>query len=69
MVDHNFKAKVTESEVFKAFPSFKQDIYTNRKVLSRLEDYFGQAQRLGLEYIKQNPNLTLSDINLIKSIL
>ena len=69
MKNHQFKEKVEQSEVFQSFPKFKQDIYLGHKVLSRLEDLHGQAERLGINYIKQNPSLTISDINLINSIL
>lgn len=69
MTDAQFKILMESSEVFKAFPKFKQNIYLNLKVQQRLQDYYGQAQRHGMDYIRQNPHLTISDIKLIESIL
>ena len=69
MNDQQFRTLIENSEVFKAFPLFKQNIFLAPKVLSRLKDYHHQAEKYGIDYLKQNPNLTASDVNLIESIL
>lgn len=69
MTDAQFRALVEASEVFKNFGKFKQDIFLRPKVLARLKDYHHQAEKYGIEYLKQNPNLTISDVTLIDSIL
>jgi len=69
MTDAQFKILMESSEVFKAFPKFKQNIFLSNKSIQRLQDYYEQAKRYGIEYLKQNPHLTISEINLIESIL
>lgn len=62
------KQAIKESEYFQSYPSFKQNITLQKKNLEHLHDLYGQASRLGLDYLKQNQNITVSDFNLIKSI-
>ena len=69
MTDAQFRALIENSEVFKAFGQFKKDIFLKAKVLHRLKDYHHQAEKYGIAYLKQNPNLTTSDVALIESIL
>lgn len=69
MTDSQFRSLIENSDVFKSFPKFKQNIFVAPKVIQRLKDYFHQAEINGIDYLKQNPNLTISDVNLIKSVL
>lgn len=69
MTDSQFRALMEASEVFKSFPIFKQNIFLSLKCQKRLKDYYQQAEKHGIAYLKQNPNLTQSDVNLIESIL
>ena len=69
MTDQQFRALIECSEIFKAFPKFKQNLTLKLTAVQKLKDYYEQALRHGIDYLKQNPNLTISDVNLIESIL
>jgi len=69
MNETQFKYLVENSDVFKSFPAFKQNITVKRKVLNHLHDLYGQAERHGISYLKQNPNNSSTDVKLIESIL
>lgn len=69
MNDQQFRALVEASEVFKSFEKFKQLITIKNSNLNKLRVYHAQAERYGVEYLKQNPHLTVSEVNLIESML
>ena len=69
MNDHQFKILIENSEVYKSFEKFKQGLILSHKSIQRLKDYHHQAEKYGIDYLKQNPNLTASDVKLIESIL
>ena len=69
MNDQQFRQLIEASEVFKNFPVFKQRLILNHLNLARLKDYHHQAEKYGIGYLKQNPNLSISDVALIDSLI
>ena len=69
MTDNNFRQLIEESPVFISYEGFRQNIIRNSKNIQRLKIYFQQAEKYGIEYLRQNQNLTISDVNLIDCIL
>lgn len=69
MTDSQFRALIEASEVFKAFEKFKRDITVKHANIQRLKVYYEQAEKYGIDYLKQNPNVRVSEINLINSVL
>lgn len=69
MNDAQFRALVEASEVFQAFEKFKQMLTVKLSNLNKLRIYYAQAERYGIEYLEQNPNLTVSEVSLIGSML
>lgn len=63
------KSAIQKSEHFEAYPVFKKRITLDKKNMERLHDLYGQAYRLGIDYLKQNQNITVSDVKLIESVL
>jgi len=69
MSDSQFLQFMLDSKVFQAWPKFKQNIYSKLSNVQRLKPYYEQAERYGIEYIKQNPNIMQSESYLIENIL
>jgi len=69
MTEHTIKQEIQQTEMYKGYPIFKQRLILSQINLKRLFNLYGQAERNGIEYLKQNPNLSLSDVNLIKELL
>ena len=57
------------TKVFKDYPVFKKNITLLNQNIVRLHDLYGQADRLGIAYLKQNSNLMASDVKLIEELL
>ena len=66
---NDFQDAIKETETFNNFENFKKGIVINHKNMIRLHDYYQQACRYGIEYLKQNPNLFRTDVALINEIL
>lgn len=60
---------IKETETYKNFPKFKQNIVGNHKNLTHLYDIYLQAKNFGISYLKQKPTLMASDVNLIAEVL
>jgi hypothetical protein len=60
---------VRESNSFKEFEEFRKDLCRKRSYSKKLLDLFIQAKREGIEYIKNNPNVSRYDVQLINEIL
>ena len=69
MNEHDLPAAIKKTDVFQSYPKFKQGIVLSKKNVNHLHDLFGQASRLGIGYLKQNPNILTSDINLIAELI
>jgi len=69
MTEQQFKEKIKTTGTFISFPKFKQDITLKRKNVAHLSDLLGQAERLGIEYLKQNQNISQSDVKLVNDLL
>jgi len=69
MNEHDLKKAIENTSVFKSFEKFKQGIVLKRLNLIHLHDLYGQAERLGIEYLKQNPNIIHSDFKLIEELI
>jgi hypothetical protein len=69
MTEYTIKEEIQQTEMYKGYPIFKQRLTLSQINLKRLFNLYGQADRNGIEYLKQNPNLSSSDVNLIKELL
>jgi len=69
MKEIDFKELVTATDVFKKFENFKKALTIKWKNLKRLNDIYEQGKRYGIEYLKQNPNLSSTDVRLIENII
>jgi len=69
MSEHQLREAIENTQEYKNYEKFKQGIVLRRANLIHLNDLFGQAQRLGIDYLKQNPNIMHSDVKLIEEIL
>jgi hypothetical protein len=69
MTEHTIREEIKQTEIYKGYPVFKQRLTLSQINLKRLFNLYGQAERNGIKYLKQNPNLSLSDVNLIKELL
>lgn len=65
----DFATAMKETETFAGFPKFKKGIVTAHKNIERLYDYYLQACRYGIGYLKQNPNIFSSDVKMIEEII
>ena len=66
---NDFQKKVKLTETFKNFETFKKNIVINHKNMLRLHDYYQQGCKYGLNYLRLNPNLSITDMKLIAEIL
>lgn len=69
MNDQQLKQAIENSEVFKSFELFKQELTVRHLNLQRLRPYYEQAKKYGIDYLKQNPSISQSDVKLIGSII
>jgi peptide methionine sulfoxide reductase MsrA len=69
MTEEQFKALMLQTEVFQQYENFKKNITLKRTNVQRLKSLYMQAEKYGIEYLKQNPNLMQSDVKLIENIL
>lgn len=69
MTEEQFKALILQTEVFQQYENFKKNITLKRTNVQRLKSLYMQAEKYGIEYLKQNPNLMQSDVKLIENIL
>lgn len=65
----DFATAMKETETFAGFPKFKKGIVTAHKNVDRLYDYYLQACRYGIGYLKQNPNIYANDVAMINEII
>lgn len=69
MTEEQFKALILQTEVFQQYENFKKSITLKRTNVQRLKILYMQAEKYGIEYLKQNPNLMQSDVKLIENLL
>lgn len=69
MTEAQFRSLLENCDAFKDLENFQKGIYSRPPVVRRLKDYYQQAERYGIDYLKQNPNLMSTDVKLIESIL
>lgn len=63
------RTAIEQSESYNKAPKFKQGLMLKKKNVEHLHDLYGQATRLGIDYLAQNQNITLSDFALIKELI
>lgn len=63
------RTAIEKSQSYAKAPVFKQSLMLKKKNVEHLHDLYGQASRLGLDYLAQNQNITLSDFGLIKELI
>ena len=59
----DFQIAVKETE------TFKKGIVIKNKNIARLHDYYQQACRNGIDYLRQNPNIFGNEVNIPEEIL
>lgn len=69
MDEQQLKIAIQNAQQFNSYEKFKQGIVLRRLNLVHLHDLYGQADRLGIEYLKQNPNIFHSDFKLIEELI
>lgn len=69
MTEHNIKSEIQETKVFQKMEKFKQNITLSSKNCKRLFELYGFAKRNGIGYLRQNPKLMNSDVNLIEELV
>jgi len=69
MNDIDFKELVENTIVFKKFENFKKALTLKLKNIIRLKDLYEQAKRYGVDYLKQNPHLSSTDVKIIQNII
>lgn len=60
---------IEKTEVFKSFPVFKQILTLKKSNLEDLQDLLHQAEKFGIDYLKQNPRLQSTTVKLIGELL
>lgn len=68
-MDHNLRIKIENSQAFKDMPIFKQRLTFKQVNAARLNDLYHQGKTWGIDHLKQNPNISISDVKLIEEIL
>lgn len=68
-LDMDFQSLMENTEVYKKCEKFKQKILSKTPNVQYLRHIYFQAKSHGLEYIKQNPSLTVTDVKIIQEIL
>lgn len=69
MTKESMQQAIKGTKVFQDYPQFKKNITLLNQNLVRLHDLYGQADRLGIDYLKQRTNLMSSDVKLIEELL
>lgn len=69
MNERQLKIAIQNTSCFKAYERFKQGIVLRQQNLIRLHDLYGQADRLGIDYLRQNPNIMQSDFKLVEELI
>lgn len=69
MDDYQLKKAIENTQEFKGYEKFKQGLVLKRQNLVHLSDLYGQAERLGIDYLKQNPNIFHTDFKLIEELI
>jgi len=69
MTIQQLRAAIEQSESYSKAEKFKQGLMLKKKNVERLYNLYGQASRLGIDYLAQNQNITLSDFGLIKELI
>jgi len=60
---------IKNTTTFKGFERFKQGLTLKHQNISRIYDYYGQACRHGVDYLRQNPNLFANEVSIIEEII
>ena len=68
MNEQQFKTAITNTNLFKQKPIFSQKILLKYR-LNSLYGYFMQAEKYGVSYLQQNPNILRSEVCLIEEII
>lgn len=64
-----FVNAIKNTKTFNQFEKFKQGIVIRNANIVKLHDYYGQACRLGIDYLKQNQNIFANDVKMIEEII
>lgn len=60
---------IRNTDTFKTFPVFKQGLTLKPTNITKLFDYYQQACRHGIDYLKQNQNVHYNEVKIINEII
>lgn len=69
LTEIQFAEALRNTPTYKDFENFKKSIVVRRPNIVRLHNYYQQASKYGIDYLKQNQNITISDVKLIEDVL
>jgi hypothetical protein len=68
MTEQDFKTAIKETDIFKGKAIYSKNIMMKYRA-SFMHNYYMQAVKFGVEYIKQNPSIPREEIAIIKEII
>lgn len=64
-----FKQQIQATTAYINAENFKKPLLLKGKNIEHLQDIYRQAKRYGIDYLKQNPNLSVTDVKIVEDIL
>ena len=64
-----FAIAVKETPTFKSFPNYKKNVFKNWNYTTQLHNRYLQAVNHGIDNIKNNPSVTVSEVKIIEDVL
>lgn len=68
MTQDQFKEAVKETALFKNKAIFSKNIMLKYRI-KEMYVYYEQAKKYGIDYLKQNPNILSSEVQIINEVL
>ena len=60
---------IRNTVTFKGFETFKKGLTLKANNITRIYDYYAQACKYGISYLKQNPNCYANEVAIIEEII
>ena len=68
-LDLQFKEKMIKTDAYLNCPKFKQNLLVKPSNITNMRNFYDQANRYGIEYLKQNPNLSGMDVKIVEEVI
>lgn len=68
MTQYQFKESVKETALFKNKAIFSKKIMLKYRI-KEMYVYYEQAKKYGIDYLKQNPNILSSEVQIIDEVM